>query len=658
MKLKRLGLTNFQGVGNFVLDANLKDCEIRGANAAGKTTIFSAFCFLLYGLDSQGKTFLPKPIDGSGEPKHGISSEAEAIFLLNGDNEITLKKEFKELWVKKHGSPKKVFTGHTVKHFWDSVPISEKEYKKRLSEIAPEQVFKLLTSTRYFSEGLHWQDRRAILLDICGDMSDADIIASNKNLSRIPEILDGKSLEDQKKIITAQKTKLNKELSELPIRIDETTKGQPDITSLDLSIIEKDLSEISEALALKNQEALRIESGGEIAEKIKKQRTIESELLEIENKISVARNWAEAERRKKVSEAEAIQRKKLSSLEKDLDAEMSVHAKTRIAIKDREADNKVAEQEMAKLRKEWHFINGKVFDENATVCPTCGQEYPSDQAEKIREKFHVDKAEALRKIDENGRTTGNGITGRKDLNEIDQDEVRLYEEKIEELAEQISEAKAQASEPEKETEKKKPFKNKEQETLELDLTEIKLSIEGLRANSYEAKEIVESEIAALTGRQEDINLNKQTFETHKKGEIRIAELSASQKMVAVEYENLEADLYVMDLFIRVKVSMLEGKVNKKFNLAEFKLFNILVNGALEEVCEVTYQGIPWNAGLNSSMQIRLGLDIIDTLGEFYGLQLPVFVDNFESITDLPESKSQIIKLIVDGNYDQLTVKND
>lgn len=659
MKLEKLTLTNFKGIKYFEMTPHGKDSSVFGENATGKTSLTDAMAWLLYNQDSHGASLLPKPLDQTGEAAHGVSSDVEAIFYDEAlDNKFTLKKSFFEKWTKRHGSAKKVFTGHTTKYSIDGVPnISEKEYKKRLAKIAPEQVFKLLTSTRYFSEDLRWQERRAILLDICGGISDKDIIKSNPALSRIVEILDGKSLEDQKKIITAQKAKLNKELTELPIRIDEVSKGQLDITGLDLPAIEKELSELSKALTQKNEEVIRIESGGEIAEKIKKQRGIESRLLEIENSINKARNKTESKQRKQALEAETVQRKKVAGLETAKEDEESARAKTLKVIKNREAVNETAEKEIIKLRGEWHFVNEKVFDEKATICPTCGQEYPSDQADKIRGKFHVDKAKALKKIDDNGRTVGAGIAARKDLNEIDQADISLYEEKIEDLTKQINEAKAQ-SESNKEPEKKKPLKNKEQEILEFDLAELKLNIEGLRADSDEAKEIVKSEIAALTGRQEGINLSKQTLETHKKGEARIKELSDSQKVVAGQYEKLESDLYVMDLFLKTKVGLLEGKVNSKFKLANFSLFETQVNGALNPVCEVTYDGIGWNSGLNSSMKIQVGLDIIDTLGEFYGLRLPVMIDNAESITSLPESDSQIIKLIVDKNYSELTVKID
>ena len=658
MRLKRLTLENFQGLKSFTLDADCKDLSILGANAAGKTTIFSAFCFLLYGLDSTGKIFLPKSIDETGEAKHGVDSSVEAVFVDDNGQEFTLKKVFKEIWRRKHGSPKKIFTGHSTAHFWDSASITEKEYKRRLTEIAPESVLKLLVNTRYFSETLHWQKRREILLEICGSVSDETIISSNSNLANIPSILDGRTFDERKAMIKSEKAKLNEQLTEIPIRLSENEKGQPDISGLDLPAIEKELSELSKALTLKNEEAARIESGGEIAEKVKKQREIESRLLEIENQISAARNWVEVERRKKVSEFETMQRKKMSDLETAREAEESARGKTERTINNRETDNKAAEQEMAKLRKEWNFVNDKIFDENFTICPTCGQEYPTEEASKIKEMFHVDKAERLREIDKNGRGIGADIVERKDLNETDLADVSLYEERIEDFAKQISEAKAQVPETEKATEKDRPPENKEQESLEFDLAEIRVKINDLKANSREVAEKVKAEIDTLHDKRILTETRRLIIETHKKGQKRIVELGNQQRLCAKEFEELEEQLYIMDLFLREKVKLLEEKVNSKFTMARFKLFEVQVNSALNEVCEVTYDGISWNSGLNTSMKVNLGIDLINTLSEHFGLTLPLFIDGCESITKTIPCNSQLIKLIVDADYPELTVKID
>jgi hypothetical protein len=139
---------------------------------------------------------------------------------------------------------------------------------------------------------------------------------------------------------------------------------------------------------------------------------------------------------------------------------------------------------------------------------------------------------------------------------------------------------------------------------------------------------------------------------------RIKELASQQKTCAAKFEELEESLFIMDEFIRAKVSMLEEKVNDKFSMAKFTLFETQINGALNEVCTVTYDGVPWNAGLNNSAKINVGIDIINVLSEFYGLRMPIFIDNAESVTKIINTKSQIIKLVVDETCKQLTVKKE
>jgi len=102
------------------------------------------------------------------------------------------------------------FTGHTTDYFIDGVPVQKKEYEAKIAEIANEDIFKLLTSPTYFNEQLHWQDRRTILLDICGDVTDEEVIAAEPSLAKLPEILKGRKLEDHRKIIAAKKLRLIK----------------------------------------------------------------------------------------------------------------------------------------------------------------------------------------------------------------------------------------------------------------------------------------------------------------------------------------------------------------------------------------------------------------------------------------------------------------
>lgn len=313
MKLKKLTIENFKGIKNFTLDADGKDVSILGHNGAGKTTVADSTSWLLFDQDSRGESLQPKPLNITGEvADHGVCSDIEGVFIFATESEIgkeiKLKKSYYEKWTKKRGAAKAIFSGNITNHYIDDVPVKKKAYNDRISEIAKIPIIKLLSNIRYFSEILHWQDRRAILIDICGDISDEDIISSNKDFAEIPSILDGKSFEDQKKIITAQKAKLNKELNDLPVRIDEVDKGLQDMTDIDLDIqeIEQKQMALSTQLSNTNKAKARIESGGETAELLKKIREFEAELLKIKNQNTIIEFQKKADKEKEIDRKSVV----------------------------------------------------------------------------------------------------------------------------------------------------------------------------------------------------------------------------------------------------------------------------------------------------------------------------------------------------------------
>jgi len=121
-------LTNFKGIKVLTLDLDGKDASIYGDNATGKTTVYDAFLWLLFDKDSQNKSnFAIKTLDESGEPLHGLDHEVEAVLDIGGES-LTLKKSYKEKWVKRRGSATEEFSGHTTDYFLDGVPCKKSEY--------------------------------------------------------------------------------------------------------------------------------------------------------------------------------------------------------------------------------------------------------------------------------------------------------------------------------------------------------------------------------------------------------------------------------------------------------------------------------------------------------------------------------------------------
>ena len=277
MKLKTLNLQNFQGIKDITIAPDGKDIRISGDNGTGKTTIANAICWLLYAKPSTNeKGYNPKTKDVDGEDIHFLHHIAEGIFELDDGSLLTLKKDFYEDWKKVRGSNTENFKGNTLDYYIDGVPVKEKEYTARLEEICPAEKAKMLTIPDYFSETLPWQKRREILLEVCGDITDQDVIHANEELHDLNKYLlklgstdQYYTVEEYAAIAKSKKAEINKELQMIPARIDEARKAiieeKLDIDTLDsmISTIDMDIDATEEKIrALSNDDekmALRAE---------------------------------------------------------------------------------------------------------------------------------------------------------------------------------------------------------------------------------------------------------------------------------------------------------------------------------------------------------------------------------------------------------------
>lgn len=165
---------------------------------------------------------------------------------------------------------------------------------------------------------------------------------------------------------------------------------------------------------------------------------------------------------------------------------------------------------------------------------------------------------------------------------------------------------------------------------------------------------LESEIKELRSKQSALEneLNKYTLNADIQK--RVIELENQQQKLATEKNLLDETSFLIDEFVKAKVDMLEESINSHFKYARFKMFNVLVNGNVEECCETTYKGVPYRS-MNNAARINVGLDIINALTKFYNVTAPVFIDNAEAVTDFIKCNSQTIKLVVDADFKELTM---
>ena len=135
---------------------------------------------------------------------------------------------------------------------------------------------------------------------------------------------------------------------------------------------------------------------------------------------------------------------------------------------------------------------------------------------------------------------------------------------------------------------------------------------------------------------------------------RIEELQEDARRAAAALDSIEQMLFLIDEYARYKTQFVEDSINSMFRIARFRLFREQANGGTEDRCDVVYEGVPY-INLNSGAKINVGIDIINTLSAAYGVSVPLFVDNAESVTRLEPSNNQIIRLIVSEEDKELRV---
>ncbi|MFA5551633.1 MAG: AAA family ATPase [Trueperaceae bacterium] len=648
IELVSLRLGNFKGAKDFTLELAGDSAAVRGRNASGKTTLFDAFTWLLFEKDSHGRKDFDIKTLVNGKALSGVEHEVEGVLRVDGE-EITLKRVYQEVWTKKRGAAVAEHTGHTTDHYVNGVPVTKGEYTSKVAGIADEATWRLLSDPGAF-QALHWTDRRKVLLDVCGDVSDADVIASDPALADLPEILGEHTLDDARKITLKARAKVNQELAELPVRISEVQRNQPETpeqtrkqVEAGLAATRQDRQDASEALAAAKAGA------GDVTAERKRLREVEDALSDLDRQATRA-----------ATEAQDAAQGKVLAAKRSLEDADERRARFEGQVKEFQADLESLEGRLEGLRGEWSTVAARKVEADIDgTCPACQQALPADQVEAAHRtataELNAKKAKELARI----KADAAELTKRKDAKAA---ELALTEGKIESLTRSreglvagLAKAEEEAAQTATTKPKKDPTQGPEYARLAKERDELTERIE--RLSSGDAAEI--ERLTAELGRLDDLvsafERDLAAYQQRQAGEARIEELKGQEQELAAKFEELEHHLFLMDEFTRRKVSMLEERVAEHFQVVSFRLFKPLINGGIEEACDTTVNGVPYES-VNHAGQIAAGLDIIRTLQRHHGLSAPVWVDQAESIHDIPETGAQQIALVVSPSDKQLRVE--
>ena len=651
MRLLSLTLQNFKGHKD--LEIHFKDVtRITGANGTGKTSIFDAFMFVLTGKDSLGRvcgtgqkgeaTIRPRQADGELVRKVEISVTAR---LLDDDGEVhTLQRIFCEQYSTDKNSGSKIFKGNTTKYFINEVPTPANKYDAWVKEnIDPERL--RLTGDPAFFPSMPWQDQRKWLLQVSGDVTDADVIAADPGLKQMEEMLGKHSVDDIKAMAAAKLKLANKTVKEDMIRIDQTVKMAGNVQE---SVLAEQIARQEEMVRAQDEMVARAESELQKAMNGGREIQVRAELEVWDRK---AKDLEERRHNKLVQIRETFQAKA-----KYLQEE--IQRVTGTADMQRRSyelyKTRLAEMEARKEALYAEYDDEEAREFTATECPFCHQPLPPDKLEKLRYQFNIEKSGSLQLIVAQGKQVAAMIQDDKKtmdalLAGIEADEKAAADTK--KILDGIHDEEKAALATVPQLEDVAAFRDirSKRDMLARELADLEKGAQVVLAPLQAAVEEARNIRASLLNKKSELVAQMNVLKS----------VGGLQEDLQTQRENADeasAILRMVALFTQTKCRMLTEQVNRLFPGLEWCLFTKNIgNDDIVETCELTMHGVGYR-DLSQGEKIRAGLVIVDVLQEKLGTRNPVWIDGAESITFTPDVKSQLVLLRAQENIKELVIE--
>jgi chromosome segregation ATPase len=604
-----MNIWNFKGIRERTVDFDETFTRIEGKNASGKTTIATAFFWVLNNTDYDLKTNPPVHPLGQNE----LTPTVEIIFEIDGKPMRICKSQ--TMKVTEVNDVRKVANTNTFT--FNDVPVSERDLQKKLAEFGFDfSKFEVLANTNSFLSGKK-DEMRKMLFGMVDAYTDSDIaIRIGEDAKEAAELLKNYTFDEVKAMQNATLRKINDvygkkgELLQSKIEGLLSAKVEYDFSALEL--LKNSLSEQLNA----NQENRK-----KNVETQKNLDILHEKSMELQFELSGMKNSLSATKKKTL---EHLKREvEVSKNELDVMAKRYRNLQNEQTNSERKVD--YINQELAKATESLNSAQNTEFDKNSENCPTCGQKLPEMEIEKLHDRFESEKA---KKVEHHEKE----VADLKKIMETTNENLANIKVQLEECKQTGKEVQATYTEAINKFKAHQLIPDDEPtddiKVKETELAEITKKIEDLKKTYIPGLDIQEVELREQL-RDAEIKLGQ--AETNCQIDEKVDLLRNKQ----VEYEqdraNAEQILYELDLIQKTKNDLLTDDINKHFSLVKWKMYEQLKNGSYTDVCVPMVDGKDLNTSLNNAMQIRAKIDICDSLQKFYDQHIPLFVDNSESL---------------------------
>jgi len=602
--LKKIDIQNFKGFAKATKFFDPTREVIQAENGAGKSTFYDAFRWALcVGTDAD----IVPMIDN--KEITGLETYVEVNLQVN-DLEYTLKRVQVEKWKTDKYTNERKKEGNECKYYFDGIECTKRDYTEKVNNLfaAKGVDLQMLIRKEYFnSDAFDWRNRRKILFDLCRIDDVVATLADSPKYDLISnDIKKGISTSELKKRYVKERNGYKQQQDKNQIIIEEKATEIARYSDYDFDALkaEKDklLKHLSD-LQVKNRDEQMSEA---LSLKVKEAQRLTDEL----SKLQIAEINARKERSKALTE----KLNELNKIKNEGDKYKREIAET--------------EDEIIDLKEKLDELDKKVF-EGDTVCSLCGQPLPAEKIETAKADFesHIKAEKAKLK------------------NELKEKQNKLdaLNAKIEPLREQYKQLANEYNALNSENSTQQP--NPAIAELEQKITALQAEIRDIK--SKDAKEEIKKLISETQEKISEIDAKLGYQKVIADMKARVAELKNENADLADKIAECYKKEERLAQFMFEQVKLVNDTVNALFsNGVSFALFKELYKGGeggLEEDCTCMFNGKRYTA-LSTGERYYADLEVIKTLQREYGVNLPIFCDNAESITRNIQADQQLIEL--------------
>lgn len=589
-RLVKMVMQNFKAVHNAEYDLNSGKVIVSGGNATGKTTLYEAYYWCLF-----GKTVTPNGIvqtlDADNNVVHKVETSVELTLNINDEYTIVIKRTLNEKW-KALGTAEERFDGNEVQRYWNGVPITMSKYKAKLNEIYPIEKWQLVSNIHTFM-AMRMEDRRKYLISMSGNIDEQTLMKPYPEICKA--VAARKTIEELLAQTKSELKRAKKELDDIPTQI----KAQD---SLKVSI-EDGSDTDAEQINLYYDEEKRLEN--EIDRKRKSLRE------EYDKDVRAKKNALI-----NATDLLAAEKKGFANLEKNNFERVANFIKTN--------------EEFEAKKAEWQKVNNEKFEfESDDYCPVCGtklsEEYKAKVRDKAIEEFNINKSKRLEAIMKEATTLSEKkavLTGAnneyKEITKPEKEKAIKQAQKALDLA-QESYDKAVVMDIETDT-----------------------SLKALISQLEEWKKKKPANADNVLKVKADMEINRRV-------EAEKERLDKRSKELTVIIASCDKILAEIKAYKRTKIDLVESNVNQYFDLVRWKFYaQNITNDDEQEICTCIVGGKDF-VNLNDAMKINAQIDICNAIARTDDIYAPQWIDGAESVTDPLGSLSQQFLLKVVDN---------